>query len=71
MKIYSGNWKIYIGNWVANNCSSYSGYYKFTSLRAAKKSMRAMCSGNVFAGNTGKWHVRCDDDVVASGFVKK
>jgi len=62
--------KIYIGSWIANSGSTYSADYKFTSLRAAKKSMRALCRGNVFAGNTGAWYVRCNGDVIASGSVK-
>lgn len=47
----------YIGGWSVNNGSTYADGYKYTSLRAAKKSLRAMARGNVFLGQTGTWYV--------------
>lgn len=63
----------YVGGWSANNNSSYSDGYAYSSLRAARKSLRAMCAGNVFRGNTGYWYVNQIDadinDHIAHGTV--
>lgn len=48
----------YYGNWNANNVSSYNDGYEFTNLKDAKKRMRNICEGNVFAGSTGNWNIK-------------
>ena len=63
----------YIGGWSVNGGSTYGDGYTYSSLREARKSLREMAAGNVYAGNTGSWHVsRIGDDIndhVASGRV--
>lgn len=43
----------YIGRWSANNGSTY-GSAEFNSLQNAIRWTRAVCRGNLFAGNVGK-----------------
>jgi hypothetical protein len=62
----------YIGGWSANNGSSYSQGYEFGNLKDAKKTMRKICEGNVFAGSTGSWTIRdLDNDIIAEGTVSR
>jgi hypothetical protein len=64
----------YLGSWSANNGSSYNTGYKFGNLKDARKTMRAICKGNVQIGNTGHWHVVSVNDLdndVASGTIRR
>jgi hypothetical protein len=65
------NERKYIGSWSANNNSSYNNQYEFSSLKVARKEMRAIAMGNVFSGNSGSWDVLTSNgDLVASGVVR-
>lgn len=47
----------YYGGYSVNNGSTYGAGYEFTNLKQACKDMRDIASGNVYQGNSGKWHV--------------
>ena len=47
----------YVGNWSANNGSTYSTGSTDTNKQRLAHVMRNICKGNVFAGNTGSWSV--------------
>lgn len=51
---------MYQGWWHANNSTS-SGPYYGTNKHKLAREMRAMCKGNVFAGDQGHWSVSTID----------
>ena len=62
--------KKYMGRWSANNDSTY-GSAEFDNLRNAIRWTKAVCRGNVFAGNTGKVSViDRNGEVVYDGEVR-
>lgn len=69
--------KKYIGRWSANNGSTYNYGYESNNKREIAKSMRAICAGNVFPGNSGYWQVSIngadpdDDAIVLEGICRR
>jgi len=68
--------KSYYGSWTANNGASFSAYdalYESDNKYKLAQEMRAICLGNTFSGNTGKWAVFArnnNDTPVLAGTVR-
>ena len=63
----------YTGGWSANNGSTYNYHqYSGSNKKLLANTMRAICKGNTFKGNTGHWWVSdANNNTVLSGTIRK